>query len=69
VGQPLRDEEAASTASDGEEDDQVRGTHLATAAVPDLDGAKGRTNQAPKRRRKKSSLTVRKNSSKRRGAA
>jgi hypothetical protein len=69
VGQPLRDEEAASTASEGEEDDQVNGTHLATAAVPDLDGAKGRTTQAPKRRRKKSSLTVRKNSSKRRGAA
>jgi hypothetical protein len=69
VGQPLRDEEAASTASEGEEDDQVNGTHLATAAGPDLDGAKGRTTQAPKRRRKKSSLTVRKNSSKRRGAS
>jgi hypothetical protein len=67
TGLPLGERGAGYDASEGEEGDRVRGTHSTARVEPGLGEAKGCTTQAPKRRRKKSSLTVRKGSSKRRG--
>jgi hypothetical protein len=67
MGLPLGEREAGTDASEGEVGDRVRGMHSTTVVEQDLGGAKGCTTQAPKRRKKKSSLTVRKGMSKRRG--
>jgi hypothetical protein len=64
MGPPLGEREVGD-----ESPDRVQGTHSPSLAAQDLGGPKGRTIQAPKRRRKKSSLTVRKGSSKRRGSS
>jgi hypothetical protein len=67
TGSPLGERGPERVTFEGEEGDRVRGTHPTARAEPGFGGAEVCTTQAPKRRRKKPSLTVRKGSSKRRG--
>jgi hypothetical protein len=69
TGRSLGERDAGSEASGEEVGDRVRGRHPLSAGEQNLGGAKGGTTHAPKRRRKKSSLTVRKGMSKRRGVS
>jgi hypothetical protein len=67
AGTSLGERVAEEDSSADEDGDRVRGRHSTARVEPELGAAKGRPTQAPKRRRKKSALTVRKGSSKRRG--